>query len=130
MGPFPPVSDTERMTEMKKVCMGLLIVTGLLCFAAPVLAAPEANAGTTDAVHNGFTFLQDKGAGMLGGPIGAGLAIMGAAAGIGRIGGSAAESMARQPEAAGSVNTIALITAAMLEGAALFAVLVCLLAVL
>ncbi|MEP0842886.1 MAG: ATP synthase F0 subunit C, partial [Phycisphaerae bacterium] len=55
--------------------------------------------------------------------------IIGAAGGIGRIGGSAAESMARQPEAAGSINTIALITAAMLEGATLFAVVVCMLAV-
>ncbi|MCL2330559.1 MAG: ATP synthase F0 subunit C [Phycisphaerae bacterium] len=66
--------------------------------------------------------------GKLGGPIGAGLVIIGAAAGIGRIGGSAAESMARQPEASGQINTIALITAAMLEGAALFAIVVCLLA--
>jgi F-type H+-transporting ATPase subunit c len=38
--------------------------------------------------------------------------------------------MARQPEAAGQINTIALITAAMLEGATLFAVVVCMLAVL
>jgi F-type H+-transporting ATPase subunit c len=129
MGPFPPVTDTERTNEMRRTVTGLLIVMGLLWLAAPVMAQ-DADHGTTDGAKSGFTVLQDKGAGLLGGPIGAGLAIMGAAAGIGRIGGSAAESMARQPEAAGSVNTIALITAAMLEGAALFAVLVCLLAVL
>jgi ATP synthase F0 subunit c len=45
----------------------------------------------------------------------------------GRIGGSAVESMARQPEAAGTINTAMLITAAMIEGATLFAVVVCLL---
>jgi F-type H+-transporting ATPase subunit c len=63
----------------------------------------------------------------IGGGIGAGLVIIGGAAGIGRIGGSAVESMARQPEAAGTINTAMLITAAMIEGATLFAVVVCLL---
>ena len=59
----------------------------------------------------------------LGGAIGAGLAVMGGAAGIGRIGGSAVESMARQPEASGNISTAMIITAAMIEGATLFAVL-------
>ena len=95
---------------------------------ASVGAAVEA-AEAADQGGDGFLLLRDKGAAFLGGAIGAGLVIMGAAGGIGRIGGSASESMARQPEAAGSINTIALITAAMLEGATLFAVVVCLLAV-
>ena len=56
--------------------------------------------------------------------------LIGGAAGIGRIGGSAVESMARQPEAAGPINGVALITAAMVEGATLFAVVICLLGVL
>ncbi|HEV2855587.1 MAG TPA: ATP synthase F0 subunit C [Thermoanaerobaculia bacterium] len=68
------------------------------------------------------------GAAHLGGAIGAGLVIMGGAAGIGRIGGSAVESMARQPEAAGQISTAMIITAALIEGATLFAVIVCLLA--
>ena len=55
---------------------------------------------------------------------------MGGAAGIGRIGGSAVESMARQPEAAGQISTAMIITAALIEGATLFAVVVTLLAVL
>ena len=50
--------------------------------------------------------------------------------GIGRIGGSAADSIARQPEASGSITGVALITAAMIEGATLFAVVVCLLGML
>lgn len=63
--------------------------------------------------------------GVLGAGIGAGLAVIGAGMGIGRIGGSAVESMARQPEMAGKLQTAMLIAAALIEGAALFAVAVC-----
>lgn len=55
--------------------------------------------------------------------IGAGLAIVGAGIGIGRIGGSMVESIARQPEAAGAMFTPMIITAAMIEGAAFFAII-------
>ncbi|MBI5866035.1 MAG: ATP synthase F0 subunit C [Planctomycetes bacterium] len=55
--------------------------------------------------------------------IGAGLAIIGAGLGIGRIGGSTVESIARQPEAANAMFTPMIITAAMIEGAAFFAVI-------
>jgi len=72
-------------------------------------------------------FMGDKGLAGIGKGIGAGLVVMGGGAGIGRVGGSAVESMARQPEAAGTINTAMLITAAMIEGATLFGVLVCLL---
>jgi F-type H+-transporting ATPase subunit c len=61
---------------------------------------------------------------MLGGGIGAGLAVIGAGIGIGRIGGSATEGMARQPEMAGRIQTAALILAALIEGATLFAIVV------
>jgi F-type H+-transporting ATPase subunit c len=61
----------------------------------------------------------------LGAGIGAGLAVMGAGMGIGKIGGSAVESMARQPELAGRLQTAMLIAAALIEGAALFAIAVC-----
>jgi len=64
---------------------------------------------------------------MLGAGIGAGLAVIGAGLGIGRIGGSATEGMARQPEIAGTIQTGALILAALVEGAALFAIVVTLL---
>ena len=56
--------------------------------------------------------------------VGAGLIVLGAGMGIGRIGGSAMEAMARQPEAAGKIQTAMLIAAALIEGigfAALFA---------
>jgi F-type H+-transporting ATPase subunit c len=64
---------------------------------------------------------------LLGAGIGAGLAVVGAGIGIGRIGGSATEGMARQPEIAGTIQTGALILSALVEGVALFAVVLCLL---
>lgn len=63
------------------------------------------------------------------GAIGAGLAVLGAGLGIGLIGKSATESIARQPEAAGKIQTAMIIAAALIEGAALFGVVVGLLAV-
>ncbi|HUH11554.1 MAG TPA: ATP synthase F0 subunit C [Longimicrobiales bacterium] len=56
--------------------------------------------------------------------IGAGLAVIGAGIGIGRIGGSMTESMARQPEIAGNIQTASIILAALIEGAALFALVI------
>ena len=56
--------------------------------------------------------------------IGAGLAVIGAGIGIGRIGGSAMDAIARQPEAAGKIQTAMIIAAALIEGAALFAIVV------
>ena len=56
--------------------------------------------------------------------IGAGLAVIGAGLGIGRIGGSAMDAIARQPEAAGKIQTAMIIAAALIEGAALFAIVV------
>ncbi|CAM4124977.1 ATP synthase F0 subunit C [Flavobacterium antarcticum] len=60
--------------------------------------------------------------------IGAGLAVIGAGLGIGKIGGSAMDAIARQPEAAGKIQTAMIIAAALIEGVALFAVVVALIA--
>ena len=100
---------------------------GLTAVGVAVLAMPSV-AFAQEAEK--ATFLTSNGAGWLGGAIGAGLAVMGGAAGIGRIGGSAVESMARQPAAAGQISTAMIITAAMIEGATLFAVVVGMMAVL
>ena len=59
--------------------------------------------------------------------IGAGLAAIGAGIGIGKIGGSALESMARQPELSGKIQTTMIIAAALVEAVSLFAVVVALL---
>ena len=59
------------------------------------------------------------------GAFGAGLVSIGAAYGIGRLAGSALESMARQPEVAGSIQTAMIIAAALIEGFTFFALFIC-----
>ena len=61
---------------------------------------------------------------LIGAGLGAGLSVIGAGIGIGRIGGQMTEGMARQPEIAGKIQTAALILAALIEGAALFGVVI------
>jgi F-type H+-transporting ATPase subunit c len=124
--PLPARQDNEREVMMdsrrwSRLGVAFAAVALAVVFTPAVLFAQEAEAAT---------FLTSTGAAWLGGAIGAGLAIMGGAAGIGRIGGSAVESMARQPAAAGQISTAMIITAAMIEGATLFAVVVGMLAVL
>jgi F-type H+-transporting ATPase subunit c len=63
----------------------------------------------------------------MGAGIGAGIGVLGAGIGIGKIGGSALEAIARQPEASGDIRTNMIIAAALVEGVAFFAVVVCLL---
>ena len=67
------------------------------------------------------------GIGKLGAAIGAGIAVLGAGFGIGKIGGSAMEAMARQPEISGDLRMNMIIAAALVEGVALIAIVVCLL---
>lgn len=62
--------------------------------------------------------------------LGAGVAAIGSGLGIGKIGASALESMARQPESTGDIRANMIVAAALVEGVALFAVIVCLLVVL
>ena len=64
----------------------------------------------------------------LGASIAAGIAAMAAGIGIGKIGGAAMEAIARQPEAAGDIRSNMIVIAALSEGVALFAVIVCILA--
>ncbi|MFN0137546.1 MAG: ATP synthase F0 subunit C [Phycisphaerae bacterium] len=84
-------------------------LVGFLC--VPALAEPAAAGGGGVSIP-GISV------------IGAGLALLGAGMGIGRIGGSTVEAIARQPEAAGAMFTPMILTAAMIEGAALFVVIV------
>ncbi len=64
----------------------------------------------------------------LGASIGAGIAAIGAGIGIGKIGASAMEAIARQPEVSGDIRSNMIVIAALIEGVALFAVIVCILA--
>jgi F-type H+-transporting ATPase subunit c len=101
---------------MKMLNLAALTAVAFFVFALPTFAAdtlnPAAGAGNSYVL---------SGQGIAGG-LGAGLAIIGAGIGFGRIGGAALESMARQPEVAGQIQTAMLIIAAMLEGATLAAV--------
>jgi len=78
-----------------------------------------------------LAFFQDAGAtadagalGQLGAGIGIGLAVIGAGIGIGQIGNGATQGIARQPEAAATIQTAAIILAALIEGAALFGLVI------
>ena len=64
----------------------------------------------------------------LGACIGAGIIVIGAALGIGKIGGQAMDAIARQPESAGDIRSNMIVIAALIEGVALFAVIICFLA--
>ena len=72
-----------------------------------------------------LALLEAVGVAKLGAALGAGIAAIGAGLGIGRIGSSAMEAIARQPESAGDIRTNMIIVAALVEGVALFAVIVC-----
>ena len=97
------------MKLMQKIALAMVV---LLVAAAPSMAADGANS---------YWF---AGAG-IGAAFGAGLTIIGAGLGFGKIGAAALESMARQPETAGKVQTAMIVIAALLEGATFFALLVC-----
>jgi F-type H+-transporting ATPase subunit c len=114
------------MTKRLSLTALMMIAAGHVMVAAAPVQGQDDHDGAAPArsspIFPGVT------AANLGGSIGAGLVVMGGAAGIGRVGGSAVESMARQPEAAGNISTGMILCAAMIEGATLFAVLGCFLA--
>jgi F-type H+-transporting ATPase subunit c len=88
-----------------------MIKTGLSASMMALLAA-------TPVMAQGTSILDSKYAG-------AGLIAIGAGYGIGRLAGSALESMARQPEVAGSIQTAMIIAAALIEGFTFFALVIC-----
>jgi len=95
----------------------------LAFLALTLLAAVDAPTG------GGMLLLADTGFAGLGGGFAAGLAVIGAGIGIGMIGGKAVEAIARQPEMAPRIFINMILTAALVEGVALFAVIVGLLAI-
>jgi F-type H+-transporting ATPase subunit c len=101
---------------MKVLKLFLMVVGALLLLAAPALAQqpPTVNSLT----------LSGRG---VGAGLGAAITIIGAGWGFGRIGAAALESMARQPEIAGRIQTAMIVIAALLEGATFFALIVCIL---
>jgi F-type H+-transporting ATPase subunit c len=97
-----------RRGDVKKaVEIGALAIAVVLALAVPAMAAGE---------NYGFHFS---------GAIGAGVTILGAGYGIGKIGSAAVESMARQPEVADKIQTAMIIAAALIEGVTFFALIIC-----
>ena len=105
--------DTGDLVMKNIVTLGMTAIGMTLLAASPAMAADAVAA--VGAVNWGLG---------VGGGLAAGLAAIGAAIGIGRIGGSAVESIARQPEMAGKIFIQMILTAALVEGVALFAVVV------
>tara|TARA_B110000116_G_scaffold51640_1_gene43208 strand:- start:2864 stop:3205 length:342 start_codon:yes stop_codon:yes gene_type:complete len=113
---------------MKKlVALTALASLGLMIVVDPAVAQAAAGDGAEALALAKASASGLKG---IGGGLAAGIGALGAGVGIGRIGGSAVEAIARQPEMAGSIGTNMIITAALVEGVALFAVVVGLLAIL
>jgi F-type H+-transporting ATPase subunit c len=105
-----------------------LVVVGLVLgsLSSPLWAADPAADKAAEAKSPSIS----QGLGILGAAIGAALAAVGGAIGISRIGSVCVESIARQPEASGAMFAPMIITAAMIEGGMLFAIVVGLLGVL
>jgi F-type H+-transporting ATPase subunit c len=101
-----------RFIKSAVLAIGMLLAVQGSTFAQPQGAAP---------VHAPFSDLK---------AIGAGIVILGAALGIGGLAKSAVESMARQPEIAGNIQTGMIIAAALIEGVTFFALIIILLQVL
>ena len=108
-----------------------LIAITLLSSDAALAAAPAADAAAL-AQKNALDLAKaaETGIKAIGGGLAAGLAAVGAGLGIGLIGSNAVQAIARQPEMTGPIGTNMIITAALVEGVALFAVVVGLLGIL
>ncbi len=104
----------------KKILLAVAAGAAVSLFGADVALAQDAAQAAPATTADGLIAI-GKG---LGAGLAAGLAVMGGGPGIGRIGSSACEAIARQPEAAGTISTNMIITAALVEGATLFAVVV------
>ncbi len=106
----------SKLFKLAALCVVMMLLA-VPAFAADG-AAPEAAA--VQSASGGISVLA-------GAAIGAGLVILGAGLGIGRIGACAVESMARQPEVAGPIQTAMIISAALIEGVTFFALIICML---
>ncbi len=95
---------------MKQIIKNMALATGALALIGP--ASAMAAEGEIENIGKGLA------------AIGAGIAVLGGGIGIGLVGKGALESIARQPEASGTIGTNMILAAALIEGATLFAVVV------
>ena len=106
----------EEYVVAQFVKMCFLVVTAFVALSVPAMAQDAATAAAAAAATPLISFS---------GAIGAGIVMLGAAFGIGKIGAAAVESMARQPEVAGDIRGAMIVAAALIEGATFFALIVC-----
>ena len=97
-------------------CVLFVVCSPAMVFAADTPAAADAVVASGKSTYA-----------LAGAAIGAGLVIIGCALGIGKIGANSVESIARQPEAAGTIQTAMIISAALIEGVTFFALIICIL---
>jgi F-type H+-transporting ATPase subunit c len=113
---------------MKALKVLALMVVVAFVVASPAMAADETHPPPAETTvkakvpQSAFLAGASVGAGL-----GAGLVLIGAGWGFGRIGAAALDGMARQPEVAGRIQTAMIVIAALLEGATFFALIVCIL---
>ena len=105
----------------------VLVIAVMLSFVASAQAAAELPA--TDAIESVSTGSYAQMLGVLGGVLGSGIIVFGAALGISKIASGATEAVARQPEAGGRIFTSMVIAASLIEGIAFFGLIVCFVAI-
>lgn len=111
------------MNRISKLAVLLCVL--FVAFAPVMVFAADGDPAAADtAVASGKATY-----GVAAAAIGAGLVIIGGAMGIGKIGANTVDSMARQPEIAGAIQTAMIISAALIEGVTFFALIICLLCV-
>lgn len=113
---------TNWKTTVLTTLLGLFLFTAVAAAQGVTVVVPD---DATSVEKATLLSAENLPFGSMGKAIGAGLAIIGAGLGIGRIGGSAVEAIARQPEMAGNIQTAMIIAAALIEGATFFALIVC-----
>jgi F-type H+-transporting ATPase subunit c len=96
---------------VNKFVQFFLVLAIVACFCTPVMAQPTGTAPAASIEFSNF--------------FGIGLVVIGAAMGIGKLAASAYESMSRQPEVAGNIQTAMIIAAALIEGFTFYALFLC-----
>jgi F-type H+-transporting ATPase subunit c len=126
------ITFLDKELHVNKIFKILALSAVMMLLAAPLYAQADAEKKSVDATAKDAKDAKAETKAEvaplvsmnLGAAFGAGLIILGAGLGIGRIGAAATESMARQPEVAGKINGAMIISAALIEGATFFALLV------
>lgn len=105
----------------------VLVIAVMFSFSATAQAAEPSVTDEAGPAANSYAYAQMLG--VLGGLLGSGIIVFGAAMGISRIASGATEAIARQPEAGGRIFTSMVIAASLIEGIAFFGLIVCFVAI-